>query len=205
MNGPFIRIFTFFAVIVFFSGCATTPQHHAYSDTSALVIGKTTPAECRAIYGEPKETDVKTGATGRFEIYRYGDVAERWGKACVRILATEFKDGTLNGYAFASSFPEDHTGFSATNFTKIEWAVSTRDEVQQLLGKPNGRSLCPTMLFAENCKLTGREIWLYANIEPYPLLAPMNTRFTFPIEVSTIIFDQYGIAMDITKKQGMHF
>jgi hypothetical protein len=204
-NGRFNRTFFSLIAATVFAGCATPPQHRAYSDTSSLVPGKTTVAECRALYGEPKETDVRTSASGRVEIHRYGEAGERWSKACVRILIAEFKEGVLNGYGFVSSFPEDHTSYSLTNIAKLEWAVSTKTEVSEALGKPHGRFLCPTTLFSDNCKITGREIWLFANLEPFAMLAPTSERFSFPMDITTITFDQNNIVMDITKKQGAHF
>jgi hypothetical protein len=204
-TGIFKRFVALLFPVCLISGCATTQQHRAYSDTSALVLGKTTIAECRVLYGEPKETDSQSSAGGRTEVFRYGEASERWTKMCVRLLAVEFKDGILNGFVFVSSYPEDRTSYALTNLTQVEWGVSTKDEVTELLGKPHGRFLCPTTLFDGNCKITGREVWVFTNLQPIPILTSAGHMFSLPIDLTTITFDQHGLAMDITKKEGYHF
>src|SRR5438045_4073014 len=129
--------------------CATVPQKRPLSDTSALVLGKTTAEECRAIFGEPKESDIQNGSSGKIEILRYLDKAERWGKESARLLIAEFKDGALNGYAFGSSFAEDKTSFAVTNIAKIEWAASAKEDVLALLGPPHGKARCPTRVWRD--------------------------------------------------------
>jgi hypothetical protein len=205
-NGSCLRIFTAFAALIALCACATTPQHHAYSDTSGLALGKTTVSEARSVYGEPTENDIQNGADGKVETFRYVQMAERWGKGCGRLLDLEFKDGVLNGYVFGSSFAEDKTSFAITNVAKIEWAASTKEEVAQLLGQPQGRIHCPTRLFGgSRCKITGREIWVYVNFDPVPLLTPGRVKRVLVGDICTITFDQHGLVTDISKTQGGAF
>jgi hypothetical protein len=201
-----IRIFSLTILCVTLGGCATAPKFRAFSDTTLLAIGKTTPEECRKIYGNPTEADIQSGPDGTFEIYRYRQKAERWGSNCSRVLAIEFKSGALNGYFFGSSYPEDRTTFAVTNIAKIEWAASTKDEVTQLLGKPSGTLRCPShFTIGDRCKLTGREIWVYLNFEPVPLLTPGRLKPLFMGDVCTITFDERGFVTDITKVQASQF
>jgi hypothetical protein len=201
------HVLSSFLCIIALCGCATMSQKHSYSDTNSLVFGKTTPAECRAFFGDPKETDLQTNPEGKIETYRYFEKTDRWGKGVARLLAIEFRDGVLNGYAFLSSFAEDRTTFAVTNLAGVEWAASTREEVSQLLGKPQGKARCPTRLFPglDRCKATGREIWFYANLEPVPLLTPGRLKRIFAGDICTITFDEHSLVTDISKTQATAF
>lgn len=205
-NGALARIITPILVLITFCACATPPQRHAYSDTGSLALGKTTASECRALFGNPTETDIQTGADGKLEIFRYFQKSERWAQERGRFLIIEFKEGLLNGYVFGSSYAEDKTSFAVTNIAKIEWAASKRDDVSELLGKPQGKVLCPTGLFnGSRCKATGREIWVYANLEPNPLLTPRRVKRVFIGDICTITFDEHGFVIDISKTQSADF
>jgi hypothetical protein len=201
----FTRLTSVALLLVFFSACATTPQKHALSDTPLLVLGKTTPAECRATFGEPQENDVQNGSDGKFENWRYVEKFDRWGKRFMRLLLVEFKDGVLNGYAFGSSFAEDHTTFAVTNLDKIEWAASTQDEVSQLLGKPQGKLQCPTRIFNATCKATGQQIWVYLNFNPVRLMTPGRVKRLFVGDICTITFDNHGLVTNLKKTQAASF
>jgi hypothetical protein len=193
-------------IISLLCACATTPQKHAFSDTSSLILGKTTPAECKSLFGEPKESDIKNSSNGKIEVYRYLDRAERWGKLCGRALILEFKSDVLNGYLFASSFEEDRTTFAVTNITKIEWAASAREDVAQILGKPHGKFRCPTTIIAQDrCRSPDREVWFYANFQPVPLMTPIHRKMLFAGETAAITFDEHGIVIEVNKSQAAPF
>jgi hypothetical protein len=193
--------------VLAFSGCATTSEKssskkHSFTDTSALVLGKTTPDECRALYGEPQAKSSQTGGDGAFELYRYTQVVRGPTKGFARALLAEFKDGVLNAYASGSSFPEDRATFSVANISKIEYATSTKDQVRSVLGKPHGILRCPTKLFGGStaCKPSSREIWVYEDYRSVNLSAP-HTRQMFTGAVVRIVFDEHNLVTDITSSE----
>lgn len=197
-----IRLFSFPLLVCLLSACATGPQRHSFTDTAPLVLGKTTPEECRVLFGDPRSTRAETGGEGRIEFYRYIRTSDRGAKAFSRALYVEFKDGVLNGYFSASSFPSDRSSFSTANLAKIEWAASTKDEVLQLLGKPAGTIRCPTTLWGgSKCKRTGREIWVYEDLHPVPLLGPPRVKNAFSGSAVLIVFDEHNLVTDMTSSE----
>src|SRR3954470_6351848 len=120
MNAVLFRMVGPLLVLVALSACATGPTHRAYTDTTGLVIGKTTPAECKAMYGEPKETQDQTNAEGESETFTFVKATDRDAQWYARALSVEFKNGVLNGFTKGSSFHADRSTFAATNVAKIE-------------------------------------------------------------------------------------
>jgi hypothetical protein len=199
MNGVLFRIFGLSLALIAFSACTTAPAHRAYTDTTGLIIGKTTPADCKAMYGEPKETKNQTNAEGQSETYVYVKATDSDAQWYARALFVEFKDGVLNGYWRGSSFHADRSTFAVTNVAKIEFATSTKDEVRQLLGNPHGTMRCPSKLAANvNCKRTGREIWMYADLHPVPLL-PRGFKHYFSGSICEIVFDNHNMVIDMAQ------
>ena len=207
-HNRFLALISAIAAALLLTGCATTSKKtasrkHSYTDIGALIIGKTTPAECRAMFGDPKSTRTETGGEGKFELYRYAQLVRGPSKGFARILLVEFKDGTLNGFAAASSFPEDRSTFPTANLPKVEFATSTKVEVQQLLGKPQGRMRCPTKLFggASRCKASGREMWIYEDFHPVRLPLSGGERRTFTGSGALIVFDDHNLVTDISSSE----
>jgi hypothetical protein len=201
-NGMLNRLFSFPLLVCLLSACATGPQRHSFTDTAALVLGKTTPEECRVLFGDPKSTHADTGGEGRTETYLYIRTSNRGSRTFARALSVEFKDGALNGYFSSSSFPADRSTFSSANLAKIKWAASTKDEVLNLLGKPAGTSRCPTTLWiGSKCKRTGREIWVYEDLHPVPLLGPPLIKNAFTGSVVLLVFDEHNLVTDMTSSE----
>jgi len=181
------------------ASCATGPQHRSYTDTTGLTIGKTTPDECREIFGQPKDTWDDTSGDGAFEIRRYVQLEEHDAKAFTRSLFVEFKDGVLNGYYSGSSFRKDRSTFSITNVGKIKWATSTKDDVRLLLGDPQGVIRCPTRLLkGADCKSTGRETWIYQDLQATPLFG-LHIKRIFNGVTCQIVFDATHRVIDIVQ------
>ena len=150
------------------------------------------------MYGEPKETQDQTNAEGQTETFAYVKATDSDAQWYVRALFVEFKDGVLNGFWRGSSFHSDRSTFAVTNMAKIEFATSTKDEVRELLGNPHGTMRCPSKLVGVDCKLTGREIWFYADLHPVPLLRRGIKRF-FNGSICQIVFDKHNLVIDIAQ------
>ena len=186
-------------MVLWVCACATGPTHRTYTDTTGLLIGKTTPAECKAMFGEPKETANQTNGEGDVETFRYVKGTDSDAEWYARVLQLEFKDGVLNGFSTGSSFRADRSTFVVTNVAKIEFATSTKDEVRQLLGDPHGVFRCPSRMAGGDCKFTGREIWLYADLHPVSLLRRGPKHF-FNGSVCRIVFDNHNLVIDISQR-----
>jgi hypothetical protein len=200
LNGKIRAIPSPILCAVLLCSCATAPKHHSYRDTGGLTIGKTTPAECRELFGQPRETRDETSAGGSFEIFRYVELADRNAQGNARTLVVEFKNGVLNGFASASSFAEDRSTFPVTNVAKIKFAKSTKAEVEQLLGKPDGKVRCPTKLFRDRDSETdGLEAWIYHELQPVPLFGPKRGKRTYIGATCAVVFDVDGLVTDIAQ------
>jgi outer membrane protein assembly factor BamE (lipoprotein component of BamABCDE complex) len=187
-------------MLVVFCGCATTAPVWKASALESLEIGKSTRADSEKLFGAPRVTESRSDANGTFEYLYYKTQAERGGMGRVRLLTLEFKDKVLNGYLFGSSFDGDRTGFTTANIPKVVPAGSTKEQVQELLGKPAGRFRCPTGItdMRVKCGLIEREIWLYLDLEGVPLLTPGRERSGWFGSNCEISFDEYGLVSDIS-------
>ena len=151
------------------------------------------------MYGEPKETRNQTNVEGQNERFIYVKATDSDAQWYARALFVEFKDGVLNGFWRGSSFRADRSTFAVTNVAKIEFATSTKDEVRQLLGNPHGMMRCPSKLAgAVDCKQTGREIWVYADLHPVPLL-PRGFKHYFSGSICEIVFDNNNFVIDLAQ------
>src|SRR5437870_8737719 len=86
MNPVLLRMVGSVLTLVALSACATAPAHRAYTDTTGLVLGKTTPAECKAMFGEPKEKQDQTNAEGQSEIFVFVKATDRDAQWYARAL-----------------------------------------------------------------------------------------------------------------------
>jgi hypothetical protein len=199
LNGK-VRTTASILCLVTLCACATAPKHRSYRKTDGLTIGKTTPAECREMFGQPRETRDETSAGGAFEILRYVESADRNAHGNARTLVVEFKDGVLNGFTSASSFAEDRSTFSVTNVAKIKFAKSTKQEVEKLLGTPDGRVRCPTKLFRDrDSESDGLEAWIYHDLQPVPLFGPQRGKRLYTGATCAVVFDVNGVVTDIAQ------
>jgi len=98
------------------------------------------------------------------ETYVLGDMSFEDGRKCKMLVYThtgekynpqtgdeqktavfEFMDGVLVGHWFVSNFPEDSTDFDLTKVENIVENESTRQDVENLLGKPSGEEIYPLL------------------------------------------------------------
>ena len=148
------------------------------------------------MFGQPYSTGKKTTSDGDFEIYKYAYTQVNFGEASQRMLLLEFKGGKLNAYFNWSSFNQDKTKFDPEIERKLKVGVAkfTKDQVEAMAGKPDGRALCPSMVadFKEKCA-KNTEVWGWYMKDSINLWGPQNVKTT-ELFVS---FDAAGKVSDV--------
>lgn len=152
-------------------GCQVSTQQHPeisegrpfdYPLIRQLELGKTTPAETRRQFGEPKVEKFIANDFNEFSLmqYLYIKANPRTGQESYRILTLEFVDDTLNAYLYGTSFDGDLGHRDLAGRTRINRQASVGADVIREMGQPDGMAYYTTTLeaFAEG---SGNEIWLY--------------------------------------------
>jgi len=131
-----IILFTFFEIL---TGCAggrnfTRPDHES------LHLDKTTYGEIITKYGDPyrRVTTIKNGETINEISYSYAYAVPYTTTLNARTSKFFFVNGTLIGYQYLSSFPEDNVKFDAEKISTIKQGSTSRAQVIALLGNPAG-------------------------------------------------------------------
>jgi len=108
----------------------------------------------------------------------------------------EFKDGKLNAYVHASNFESETTLAPMNKINQLKRGESTKAEVFKLLGKPNGKALCPSTLADFKDKCDGNsEIWTWQSIGSQP---NDGTRTKRPSAIRLFVtFNQTGLVKEI--------
>lgn len=156
-------------VVVLFAGslsflcsCFTVGTKFTLPNPDKLQLGTLQPADCITLFGKPTSTESKTTAGASYVFYKYDDSLVRALSVSERVLYLEFKDGRLNGYFLWSSFNEDKTKVDMNNVDKLKSGVGklTKGDVLNMVGKPNAKAFCPTMIYElkEDCA-TNTEVW----------------------------------------------
>ncbi len=127
-------------------GCAGTDFKQP--DPSALHLGESTTADIVRVMGEPKQKGelLKNSQPLKLMTYVYATVGGQSlyaGVVPARAMSfTTFHD-VLVSQDFISSFKADATEFDDSKIPLIVKGKTTRTEVIELLGKPNGQAIYP--------------------------------------------------------------
>ncbi len=131
-------------------GCVSVGRNFVRPEDSTLTLGKTTLSEITERFGpEPKEgTLIHHGKNIKTVTYVYARSslignAHVSGVTPARAVGFCFFGDLLVGYDFSSSFKEDHTDFEDAKVAQIQERVTTRREVESLLGPPQGKQIHP--------------------------------------------------------------
>lgn len=147
---------------VLLSSCVGFGTKFDTPSDEALVLGKMTPVESLKQFGQPYGKSTKSTKNGDYLTYTYDFAVNRFGTISSRVLLLEFKENTLNGYYWWSSFKEDKTTVNQDCFGKLQAGIGklTKADVLALAGKPNGKAHCPTLIsdFKEACEKNS-EVW----------------------------------------------
>jgi len=121
-----------------------------------------TATEADSLFGKPTHLVTKTTTEGNFQIYKYDFAQANLAAVNTRVLLLEFKEGKLNGYFSWSSFSKDKSHFDSSAEAKLKTGVGkfTKDDVLALLGQPEGKALCPSIIndFKDKCE-KNTEVW----------------------------------------------
>ena len=146
---------------LFLTGCMSIGDEFNYQSVNALVLGEKPDADYEIMFGKPQTVRSRKDPDGEFKqvTFAYGVYYDG-----IRVLTLEYRNETLNAYYYFSNFDGERSQIGAASFERVEIG-QTKEEVEQLLGKPNGQALCPCYLklFEEHCEF-GSEIWTWNSV-----------------------------------------
>jgi hypothetical protein len=169
----------FVVAAVALGGCADNlGRDFARPAADAFVLGRTTPSDISARYGEAQQrvaTVLTEGVApaaalpgafpGAWAPGNYAEITYFFsGKTktfplnaprSVKILGFEFWNGVLVAYAFSSNFAGDSSNFDETNRALLKNGQTSKSEAVRLFGPPSGRAVYP------EAARTGDERYIY--------------------------------------------
>jgi len=162
--GTHLSTLAVLAIPLLFCSCITTVGHKMnLQEIASLTLNEPmTKADAYRRFGSPREEGVSTnGFLGLryFHLFKNFDSPAR-----LRLLQIETKNDRLNSFIYLSSYPEDATKARWIHLNSIKKGI-TKDDILSLLGKPCGRSLCPSKMdeFEGICD-KGTEIWYWGEL-----------------------------------------
>jgi len=183
-------------LIVFCTACAGGRDFN-YKTVPTLEIGSLRSTDYQDIFGKPWGAKTTTTSDGKFESAFFQYTQQNMTTSMGRFLGMEFRDGRLNAWLYISTFDDDRTAVDLAATDKIRKTISTKSEVQGVLGKPHGKALCPSLIedYKDRCK--SAELWAWAGTNG-PVTLGEGGR-----ELSTIfiLFDRDGIVTQIETDQ----
>jgi hypothetical protein len=184
-------------LIVSCTACATGGRDFNYKPVPTLEIGSLSSTDYQDIFGKPLRAKTTTNSDGTFEGVMFQYTQVNMATSMGRFLGMEFRDGRLNAWLYISTFDDDRTAVDLAATDKIRKTISTKSEVQRVLGKPHGKALCPSLIedYKDRCK--SAELWAWAGTNG-PVTLGQGGR-----ELSTIfiLFDRDGIVTQIETDQ----
>jgi hypothetical protein len=157
------------AGVALVSGCSIghTFNHEAASN---LELGQITLSDYRSVFtNSPNTVSQRINANGTYNIVHYRLRHGNLQAITIRGLLLEFKDGKLNAFVHVSNFEGEKTPVPVDNMNQLKRGESSKPEVFRLLGKPNGKALCPSTLadFKDRCD-GNSEIWTWQSLGDQP-------------------------------------
>lgn len=181
-----------FAGSLFLAGCMSVGSKFNYQRVNELTLGEKPAAGYETMFGTPRSIRTRKDPDGNFKqvYYVYGVMYEG-----ARLLALEYKDETVNAYYYATSFNDERSQIDTARFDQVEIG-QTKEEVEQLLGKPNGQALCPCYLrmFKDHCDL-GHEIWTWNAVSSTGEDTSAEKVYMF------VVFDRKGAVVNTLQDQ----
>src|SRR5262245_28403646 len=133
-------------LIAFLTGaCATSGRNFQRPEAGTLLLGKTTEADRRDRFGEPRGVSVRTmneKVVTQLQ-YSYAEARGYVEKISTRSCVFAFSDGVLVGHDYSSSFSDDKTDFDESVAHRIKRFETTAAEVVALIGSPTGEAIYP--------------------------------------------------------------
>jgi len=179
------------------AACASVGRDFNYTNVPSLEIGSLKSEDYHDIFGKPRNVQMTVNSDGKFEDVRFIYAHANIASASSRVLDLEFRNGKLNAWLYISGFDEDRTAVDLAGTDKIKKNVSTKSDVQALLGKPHGKAHCPSLLFDYKDRCHAADIWAWGAVNKLVTLGRN------PTETSTIyiLFDDNSIVTEIETVQ----
>lgn len=180
-------------IAILLTGCASVGTNFVRIPDNILVLGKTTKLEIISQLGPPAAEGTSTTISGKkLEWIRYtyaytGGVSVDEGRVPARAQHLNFFENRLVGYGYISSFKTDATNFDHSKVPEIKTGISTRNDVQRLIGLPGGKSIYPLVINPDEDAVT------YSYVEK----TESGTRF----KNLQVTFNKRGIVTDVVYKQ----
>jgi hypothetical protein len=157
-RGSLVRFAPLFLGVVFLAGCASTEgRDFKNPGLGVLTIGRTSPPDVRAVYGEPFSQSISSGASELPPVFQpFKNMALLTGNRenlkyfykrgpNYKSFTLLFVDGKLADYALRGNFPELSTDFDETKVPLLIKGKTKKSEVIALLGPPSGVSIFPAI------------------------------------------------------------
>jgi hypothetical protein len=175
-----------------------TPHDFSLKDAKSLKVGEAKSSEYRALLGEPRAVTKRTNPDGTFEMAVYSKVIDEFSGDCIRLLVLEFKDGILNAVLSGSSCSDETTtaNIQAAMNLKRDLGKVARDGVIAVLGDPDGRARCPSLIpsYQSMCQQSDQtsEVWSWLSV-------PRRAVFSREQHSATVLvsFDHEGKPLDV--------
>jgi len=133
-------------VLLGLAGCAGTD--FVRPDAESFKNGQTTYAQVLARMGTPRQEGTalvndKNVKTATYAYAAAGGAPRRPGVTPARAQSFYFFNDVLVGHEFISSFADDHSDFDEGKVQGIVKGKTTRAQLVQLVGRPNGAQIYP--------------------------------------------------------------
>jgi hypothetical protein len=151
-NNAFSRLSVLALAGLFLTGCSALRDAFLDRDSTlapleSATLGHTSRGEILRQLGEPDEIDARRLDGLPMEVAFYDDsYVDDGNRPHYRILACEFSQGVLTGYAFHDSGEAARNGFNEADRARLIQGKTTRRDAASALGAPHGKALVPTTL-----------------------------------------------------------
>lgn len=152
-------------LILLVSGCThTTGKRIDMSGVRSFELNRTTPAQAVALLGEPPSVDTKTKRgityTGYFYSYGMAGPTVSGGHRTMQVCLLEFVDDRLHAYLLDDFSVRVRKELDLAVASSLVIGSSTKQDVINLWGQPDGKALTPTNLEAFQ-NIRGHEVWVW--------------------------------------------
>src|SRR5512145_2152165 len=133
------------AGLVLLVGACAAEKELKRPEAGTLQLGKTTEAEIRSRFGEPRGVATRLINDWPVKTYSYShaDSPVDVPTVPVRVMVFMFANDVLVGYHYLSSFAADATDFDETRVSRIRRGQTTARQVVELMGHPGGEYIHP--------------------------------------------------------------
>jgi SmpA / OmlA family len=178
------------AGVVLLVGACAAEKELKRPEPGTLQLGKTTEAEIRSRFGEPRGVATRLIHDWPVKTYSYShaDSPVDVQTVPVRVVVFMFSNDVLVGYHYLSSFTADATDFDETRVSRIQRGRTTAKQVVELMGTPGGEYIHPLARVQ-----SGRAyVYGYSRTENVP-----GGKVTTKTKTLVVNFDPNGVVFDV--------